>query len=133
MVFATMNAFVLANLLAGEFLGVPVTCLYNDFVACNCCSIIEAVRPMGDPVIDPSHEPPERDTGIDITVYIGVGGIMAVCRILEFTLRDYIADLSIQFQLPVSCRILVGQSFKADLCNASDPLLAAGCCRIRPV
>ena len=119
----------LAYLLACEFLGVPVTCLDNDFVTCHCCSIIEAVGPMRDPVIDPSHEPPERDTGIHITVCISVGGTVARRPVLEFSLRDYITDLSIQVQLPVSCGILVRQTFKADLCNPTNPLLPAGGCR----
>ncbi len=48
----------LAYLLACEFLGVPVSCLDNDFVTCNCCGIIKAVGAMRDPVIDPSHQPP---------------------------------------------------------------------------
>ena len=59
---------------------------------------------MRDPVIDPSHEPPERDTGIHITVRIGVGGAVMQCPVLEFALWDDIANLTIQFQLPVTLR-----------------------------
>ncbi len=91
-----MKVFVLANLLAGEFLGVSVTCFHNDFVSCSCSSIVEPVGAVRDPVIDPSHEPPEWNTGIYITVRIGVGCTVARCPVFEFSLGDHIADLTVQ-------------------------------------
>jgi hypothetical protein len=114
-----MNAFVC------EFLGVSVTCFHNYFISSYSSGIIEPVRAMRYPVIDPSHKPPERYTGIDITVCIGVSCIVAARRILEFSLRDNIADLPNHLQLPVSCWILVRQTFKANLYNATDTLFVA--------
>ena len=118
----------LSYLLACEFFGVSVTCFHNYFIASCSGGIVEPVGAMRDPVIDPSHEPPERDTGIDITGRIGVGGAVMQCPVLEFSLRDHIANLTIQFQLPVTGRILVRQTFEADLYDSADPLLpACGC------
>ena len=115
----------LAYLLACEFLGVSVTCFDNNLITCYSRGIVKSVRSVRDPVINPSHEPPERDTGINIVICISVCGAVMQCPVLEFALGDHIADLTIQFQLPVTLRILVRKVFEADLYDTADPLLPA--------
>jgi len=62
------------DLLAGELLAVSVPGSHDDCIAGICENVIESVRAVRNPVVDPSHEPPERYALVDIPVPIGIGG-----------------------------------------------------------
>ena len=81
-----------------------VACDHGNGIACGGSKIIEPAGSVRDAVIDPSHEPPERDAVIDLSAGIGVCNVMAGDGILQFRLREQVADNAVEEQAVVPGR-----------------------------